>query len=484
MTLLQLILGVGLFAGALGILLSVRKILGALAVARGLRLLAAAWICLAVSQARFGVAGVESATGLVDEQQLVQIGAWLLSSIITLVLILRHGLSGAGWKWPGLFLLCYGVLGLVSAVWAPRFGLAGWKSVQVIVLAILSIVAVRVLRHQGRPLALANLSYSLLVFVMLSVPVGFLAFPELAYRSLHIGGGGLFGGFVFSLFPFIHPNALGTYAALVVLISLARWWAAGPSGWRWFYLGMVICAFCVQIAAQSRTSFVALAAGLTVLALFQPRMRSLVAVMVIPVLAVASYQIVTGHEAGVSDTAVRYLQRGSGEKELETLSGRTLLWRRGLEMLGDSPVVGHGFASGARFGGQAYGIPVGTNMHNAHLQILVDSGLLGYVFWWAFMISTFLGMIRWRQRARSVSGTVRHQDALESAIAVAVLATILVRSLAGYVVVTLDLAMMLLVSFGVAAAAAQYMGVRSGSRPQRCAIGTAHRGLSWQRSGS
>ena len=67
--------------------------------------------------------------------------------------------------------------------------------------------------------------------------------------------------------------------------------------------------------------------------------------------------------------------------QLTTISGRTELWKAGWRMFEASPIVGHGFQAGVRMAGAEFGVMPGTNMHNGHMQVLVDSGLLGYITW-------------------------------------------------------------------------------------------------------
>jgi O-antigen ligase len=64
------------------------------------------------------------------------------------------------------------------------------------------------------------------------------------------------------------------------------------------------------------------------------------------------------------------------------LSGRTRIWEDGLDAIGDSLLLGHGF--------QADRLLLGTHIHNAFLQSLIQTGILGAT---AFMAAVVLGWI-------------------------------------------------------------------------------------------
>ena len=56
---------------------------------------------------------------------------------------------------------------------------------------------------------------------------------------------------------------------------------------------------------------------------------------------------------------------------ISTLSGRTLVWAKGLRLFKESPYLGFGF--------HADRLLLGTHMHNAFLHALLQTGLLGTI---------------------------------------------------------------------------------------------------------
>jgi len=95
------------------------------------------------------------------------------------------------------------------------------------------------------------------------------------------------------------------------------------------------------------------------------------------------------------EVAQEYSARGLSEKQLETMTGRTVLWKAGIAMFLDSPILDTVTDAGVKMGGMAFGIQKGSHMHNSHLQILVNNGIVGYLAWFAMVASvTWMMFIR------------------------------------------------------------------------------------------
>jgi O-antigen ligase len=74
-------------------------------------------------------------------------------------------------------------------------------------------------------------------------------------------------------------------------------------------------------------------------------------------------------------------------------TGRTAVWKEGWSLFKESPVLGYGF--------QADRLLLGTHMHNAFLQSLVQTGLLGtipflaaLIFGWGLLIKALRNLNR------------------------------------------------------------------------------------------
>ena len=88
------------------------------------------------------------------------------------------------------------------------------------------------------------------------------------------------------------------------------------------------------------------------------------------------------------------MRRGGTEEEIATLSLRTIVWKEGLENFKESPIFGLGFASGSKFialENLGYNI---TSMHNGYIEILINTGAIGFIFWVTAFVMTWLTLIK------------------------------------------------------------------------------------------
>jgi O-antigen ligase len=85
------------------------------------------------------------------------------------------------------------------------------------------------------------------------------------------------------------------------------------------------------------------------------------------------------------DVQHQLLLRDKQIQSLETMTGRTLLWRDYMKASQRRPMLGFGFAMGAREVGKIYS----TNTHNAFYAALLGLGWVG-VLCWVLFIFTFL----------------------------------------------------------------------------------------------
>ena len=67
------------------------------------------------------------------------------------------------------------------------------------------------------------------------------------------------------------------------------------------------------------------------------------------------------------------------------LTGRNTLWAGYFEAFMERPVIGHGFAVGARLG-DMFGVRVTTNTHNGLIEAALGMGTIGFVFLSAYLI--------------------------------------------------------------------------------------------------
>lgn len=168
------------------------------------------------------------------------------------------------------------------------------------------------------------------------------------------------------VYPVVNPNSLGIMAALVALYDVAVSRKIGL-----IVTGRFGLALLSMLVAQSRTSWIVLTISSCCIAIVQRRKRLLALMIVLGVLVVAS--------ASAQWLIHDYLRRGSTDANIESLSGRTLMWKAAMKTFSESPLVGSGYASAARIDvlDSAMQLSDVSSLHNAWVDLLVGVGVLG-----------------------------------------------------------------------------------------------------------
>ena len=437
MTVLQFVLAIGLLAYLLGVVFSIRYLLECWKRTKGVRMIMLAWLLVAVSQMRL-VGGVDNAVESFNAGHSIEVVALLAASLLTALIVLKYGVSQSAFRLPLVLLMLYIIIGLFSMVWAPSVKIVAWKAAQMLVFIILSVASVARLQRVSGFRTLIELIYVIATLIMISSAVAGLIAPDQAYKQLYVGGGGLFGVVLYSVWPHMHPNTLGIYAAIMVVVAFRRFMDTDGASARMYYAGLLMLSLAVQFAAQSRGSIVALMAGLLVMALLWGKVRRVVAAVAVVATLAGVYQLVASSDMDFS-IVEDYIKRGQSDEQFASMSGRSGLWEIGKVMIADRPLFGHGFQTGARFGGEKYGMPLGTNLHNSHFQVLVDSGFLGYFMWLGFLLigaKKIYKLVDKHSVRRNEEGRFR----LELLVIVVML---LIRTTVGRAMAGLDLALML-----------------------------------------
>jgi O-antigen ligase len=150
----------------------------------------------------------------------------------------------------------------------------------------------------------------------------------------------------------------GVGVVLVLMsMSLASWWA--------FWFGILYCALFTR-----RKAFVValLAAGIGVFFMLG------------------------------GDTRERLLLRDKQVQSLETMTGRTLIWQDFWEASQRRPMLGFGFAMGAREVGSIYA----TNTHNSFYASLLGVGWVGVLCWVLFIVTFLRELSRFRHAVHPI----------------------------------------------------------------------------------
>ena len=194
------------------------------------------------------------------------------------------------------------------------------------------------------------------------VLIGLVVYPSLAYTSPSESTGILenrLGGFI------VYPNTLGLLAAVGLLHSLL--YLKGGKRIRLIAFYGLILLFTV-----SRGNWVGLAIALIIYVVATPSKRTKAFGIIGLLAGVAT-------SALFSQTILRVIERGNGEKGLKTLSDRTSVWITAWRAFRMRPWVGYGYVDGVkRILAQLYPFSYWTppHCHNEILQALLSGGIL------------------------------------------------------------------------------------------------------------
>ena len=193
-----------------------------------------------------------------------------------------------------------------------------------------------------------------------------------------------------------NPNVVGSYMTLLTVIFAAA--ALRVRGWRrWLYTLGAIVATAGVLVSQTRTAFIALIAGLLLLAVGRSVKRMVVAVTAVAILFGAGVYL--KNPAVMSVLALP--QRVRTESLEVATSGRAAPVAAALQMMRDHPLTGVG-PGAFKYHFMPYKSLIvdryprtlrgttGTNFgeaHNDHAQLLAETGLPGYLLFLAAIVA-------------------------------------------------------------------------------------------------
>lgn len=444
MTTTILCLAAGIYL--LGLLVAVPRFLSALRGVKGdLRLAIFAWAAVFIGQGQM-FAQDDFVKGLGSSRigELYQAGWMMIGgfAILTALLNLKGNIRGPKGSLALKAFTLYGLTGIASLAFSPSPMLTAYKTAQILMDAALIMVVLSALKQTNRPRIMLEFSYFLLLILLASAAMGSFFWPEMAFQNIE----GAFAGVLRSVYPQVHANELGLLSSIMLIVSMRRLYERRTGVLRFYWSCSAVLAGAVLFYAQARTSLASCAFALIVMSIYIPRMRTLAAVGILAATVVLASEWMGG-DVNLSlenTTANTYLRRGASDEQIETLSGRTDLWRAGWVMFKDSPIVGHGMDAGVRLGGLDYGVASGTNMHSSHLQILVNNGILGYLAWLVFVVSVSRAI--WR-----APGSIRLEQGRFRLEMILIAFVILFRTLMGHVLVTHAFSLLIFIALFVSA---------------------------------
>lgn len=303
----------------------------------------------------------------------------VLRAVIPMISVIVAGLGSRASSripvsrlWPYAGFVLWAVL---SSVWSvsPLATLA--KAVLLSLQATILVMLYR--RYDSHADALRGL-VSVLLGLAVSAVVGATLNPELGWQA---SGSTTIVDRLWGVYPPIHPNTLALVAAFL-LISIVTGhgprWTTGLQG-----RGVTVL-LALGVLLATRTRYALGVAVLVVVYVMFKKIRTSRAIAVgLPFVLI----IVALGAVALSQTLSQFLVRGQGFEQLSTLTGRTVLWSRALDLVEIQPLQGFGYYAGHRI--QISAMPgSGTelsNLDNMWIESLVDVGWIGTFFLLSFV---------------------------------------------------------------------------------------------------
>lgn len=185
---------------------------------------------------------------------------------------------------------------------------------------------------------------------------------------------------------FINPNVAGVLGAILLPIVLAapRSELRGLARFRWITVALIAASI---YFSGSRSALLGSVFSTVVLALYKWGGGAFISMAVAGVILLVT--VVYAPLEHIDESAVGHISR---TEQLADLSGRFQLWEEGWNAAKDTLVFGKGWGENRALEGgkegaiEHGGMQGGTNLHNAHLQLLIDLGVVGVALFWTFCL--------------------------------------------------------------------------------------------------
>lgn len=282
---------------------------------------------------------------------------------------------------PTTWLAGYALVGLVGGVvFSPRPGWATYWG-----LSFLAVVLV-VIAFEATPFPRAYLGWALRANWTIAIVIGLLLLAAAFYTEGLAQS--LISGDVTRLYrtydaPVVHAlninsNGAGRFAAVTLVVAASRFMAARSTRAALAWAGLSLPALSVLLLTESRSAFVGLGAALPTLLVARFGLRRSLRVGGIGLLIILV--------AGGGPVLLSLATRGQTWADVMTFSGRPAVWLETWAAVQWSPVVGFGF--------QADRFLIDEHVHNALLQALIQTGLLGTVLFVGAWVAAWVQLFR------------------------------------------------------------------------------------------
>lgn len=373
------------------------------------------WALTLLSALTFRIRGVSDiASEPLDAWAVFRIAIDILVAFVLLVrLTLRRT------HWPSSMargvvgvLTVYGLVCLASTAWSVNPPWTVYKSWEYLIdIALLAAILESVDSTEDFR-GLFNWTWTLYGLLLLSVWKDVLLFPQESLHGEVLQEGAALGIRLDGVVPAISSNDVGTFSAIVALISLARLFpSSGRRAHTSWYVVLLGGSLVTLVLAQTRSAIIGVMLGGFVILLFSKRGRlgALLTFVAAPVAALFT----------MGGIIWSFLERGQTQAQLATMSNRAQWWTFAWQTYLERPVTGFGAYAGGRFAVLAkLGLGLTSTMHSDYLEVLVGTGIWGMIPLLVTLAATWWLLIRF---VRHPADAQERQLAVEALVILAML---------------------------------------------------------------
>jgi O-antigen ligase len=266
-----------------------------------------------------------------------------------------------------------------------------WKSIELLAVLYVTSSLYSLKLNEEQSTIFIRKIFNFFKFLLVLTGISALIFPQYGFHPKIIQ--------LFSVFPKMNPNALGTFALVTLSYCVYIFNKERKD------LVFIIYIFSIYILALSRTAYVS---GLLILSLvFGQMILKFAFKKKVIKLTVAIYSIaiilITALLPFSSDQISKYVTKGQSTEQLSTMSSRTMIWTAAWLSIKESPLLGYGlFAETKKLNLRHKEIFKDSrkkdrgvsNTHNSYVDILLASGFIGgglYIL--TFLINFFRSIL-------------------------------------------------------------------------------------------
>jgi len=192
----------------------------------------------------------------------------------------------------------------------------------------------------------------------------------------------------------VHSVSAGSMLAISVPIVFGLWLAAGrrPLPWpRWVYGGLLVMQLVFLLLTRTRGSIGGALVALAVMAWLSSGRKARPELILGSLIAGGAFSLVFGRQI------LEFLTRGETVDQIGTFNRRTEIWSLAWDSFLQRPFFGLGFnsAKGVFFDETGLG-----GAHNSVINVMIDVGLAGLIWWTALIVAALVLLGRLRRVER------------------------------------------------------------------------------------